>query len=255
MRLGADPETFLLNEQGKHISVIGLIGADKYNPLQVDGMPKGFTLQEDNVALEFGQPPSANEDEWVFNTKAAMQAGLSKLKGLSFSKLSCTVFDEDQMEHPMAHIFGCEPDYNAYTGKKNKKPVPHHSYMRSAGGHVHVELPKTFKKENKRAIIRAMDLYLGVPSILMDSGEDRRKLYGQAGAMRYKPYGVEYRTLSNFWIFEDKLIRWVWRNTERALSSDMLQDKLLEKDIQTCINSGDKNLAKMLIEDFKLEVV
>jgi hypothetical protein len=76
MRLGADPEVFLKDRNNKHLSVIGMIGAGKEDPLQVPGMPKGFTLQEDNVALEFGQPPAATADEFVFNTRAAMLAGL-----------------------------------------------------------------------------------------------------------------------------------------------------------------------------------
>jgi len=59
-----------------------------------------------------------------------------------------------------------------------------------------------------------MDLYLGVPSVLMDKGELRKQLYGKAGAYRMKPYGVEYRTLSNFWIFSDTTIGWVWDNTD-----------------------------------------
>ena len=54
MRLGSDPEIFLKDSTGKHISAIGYIMADKWNPLQIPDMPKGFTLQEDNVSLEYG---------------------------------------------------------------------------------------------------------------------------------------------------------------------------------------------------------
>ena len=153
------------------------------------------------------------------------------------------------MEHPMAHIFGCEPDHNAWTGKENSKPRPPHRFMRSAGGHVHVETQK-----DPSTVIKAMDLFLGVPSVLMDEGEDRKKLYGSAGAHRIKPYGVEYRTLSNFWIFEDRLIKWVWDNTERALACD-IDLSSCSKDIIKAINKNDKTLAKKLVKHFGLEVV
>jgi hypothetical protein len=258
MRLGADPEVFLKDRNNKHLSVIGMIGAGKEDPLQVVGMPKGFTLQEDNVALEFGQPPAATADEFVFNTRAAMLAGLSTLKGKRFSRLSCTVFEEDQMKHPMAHIFGCEPDYDAYTGKKNEKPTPPHPFMRSAGGHVHVEMPKKTSMKNKRLLVRAMDLYLGVPSVLLDDGQERRQLYGQAGCFRYKPYGVEYRTLSNFWIFKKKYTKWVWSQTEKALEAaknPAWDTTVTEKFVKRAINTGDKKAAQFLVTLFNLELV
>jgi hypothetical protein len=249
MRLGTDPEVFLQNAEGKPISAIGYIMADKWNPMQIPDMPKGFTLQEDNVSLEYGIPPASSADEFVRSINAVMDKSLSYLPELSFSKLSCIVFPEDQMQHPMAHIFGCEPDFNAWTGKTNKKPEPPHEFMRSAGGHIHVETEK-----DPITVVRNMDLFLGVPSILMDNGEERRKLYGGPGAHRVKPYGVEYRTLSNFWIFEERLIQWVWRNTERALDSDI--DVAAHADlIIEAIQGNNKAVAQQLVDTFSLEVV
>lgn len=256
MRLGSDPEVFLQDKNNKFLSVIGKIGAGKFDPLQIPDMPKGFTLQEDNVALEFGIPPAASADEFVHHIQAVLEKGLSKLPGLSFSKLSCTVFPEDQMQHPLAHTFGCEPDFNAWTGLENPKPKPPHPFMRSAGGHVHIETDL-----DPKLVGRACDLHMGVPAVLMDDGADRKKLYGKAGAIRFKPYGVEYRTLSNFWIFDPKLIRWVWQSTEKALKE--LQDgqdyfpEILDSNgekIQQCINNNDVKLAKQLVKEHGLYV-
>jgi hypothetical protein len=250
MRLGADPEVFLINDAGKHISAIGLIKADKYNPLQIAGMQKGFTLQEDNVALEYGIPPAATADEFVHHIQAVMAKSKDWIGSLKFSKLSCTIFDKDQMTHPMAHVFGCEPDFNAWTQKENKKPQPTHEYMRSAGGHIHVETEK-----NPFWVAQMMDLYLSVPATKMDNGEERKKLYGQMGACRPKPYGVEYRSLSNFWIFDERFIRWAWRATERALSSSVRLDNDLEFYLDLAINKNDKQMADALINEYNLEVV
>jgi hypothetical protein len=257
MRLGCDPEVFLVNKKNKFVSVIGKIGAGKLDPLQIDGMPQGFTLQEDNVALEFGIPPAASADEFVHHVQAVLQGGLSKLPGLSFSKLSCTIFPEDQMQHPLAHQFGCEPDFNAWTGEVNPKPKPPHPFMRSAGGHVHIET-----ELDPKLVGRACDLFLGVPAVLMDDGAERKKLYGKAGAIRFKPYGVEYRTLSNFWIFDEKLIRWVWTNTDRLLHGlENYPEEAtltLEKhsdDIQACINNNDVKLAKQLVKEYSIHVL
>jgi hypothetical protein len=248
-RAGCDPEVFLMDATGKHISAIGLVNADKWNPLQIPGMPKGFTLQEDNVSLEYGIPPAASADEFVAHIQQVMEASKGWTKGLSFSKLSCTIFEADQMKHPMAHVFGCEPDFNAWTGEINAKPAPPHQYMRSAGGHIHVET-----KRNPAEVARYMDLYHAVPSVMMDNGIERKQLYGKKGAFRPKPYGMEYRVLSNFWIFDPKFIRWAWRATEAALNSTVNVDEL-EDYIDIAVNGNDKEMAQMLISEYNLEVV
>ena len=215
---------------------------------------RGLTFQEDNVAVEFGIPPAASAKEFVNHIQAVQKKFLEQHKNLTFSNLSCVVFPDEEMKHPAAHIFGCEPDFNAWNGHMNKKPSPPVPNMRSAGGHVHIETTL-----NKRHVIQACDLFLGVPSVLMDEGEMRKQLYGKAGCFRPKPYGVEYRTLSNFWIFKKKYIEWVWRNTARALKAvetynqkDMM---MLGNEIRTAINKNDKALAQDLVDEFNLEIV
>jgi len=250
MRLGTDPEILLQDSKGSPVSVIGLIRADKWNPMQIPDMAPGFTLQEDNVSIEYGIPPAASADEYVQYIQSVMQKSLEYLPGLSFSKLSCTIYPEEQMQHPLAYVFGCEPDFDAWTGKVNKKPEPPHPLMRSAGGHIHVETTR-----NPLEVVRNMDLFLGVPSVLMDKGEMRKKMYGAAGAHRPKPYGVEYRTLSNFWIFEERLIRWVWDQTERSINNTHI-DVLAEQDlILEAINNNNKQVAAALVNQYNLEVI
>jgi len=249
MRLGSDPEVFLQDKKGNPVSAIGYINADKWNPLQIPDMPQGYTLQEDNVSLEYGIPPASDADEFVQHIQAVMEKSKEYVKGLSFSKLSCIVFPEKQMRHPLAHVFGCEPDFDAWTKETNKKPEPPHPFMRSAGGHIHVET-----KKDPVDVIKAMDLFLGVPSVLMDNGDMRKQLYGKAGAFRAKAYGVEYRTLSNFWIFDEQLIRWAWHNSQRAVDCEfdvsVEQTRILE-----AINNNNKQVAKDLVNDYNLEVI
>lgn len=246
-RAGADPEVFMHNGQ-QFVSVIGKVPGTKWNPLQVQGLPQGFTLQQDNVSLEFGIPPAASKEEFRQYINEVKYAGLKFLKGLSYHAASCAVFPADQMQDAEAHIFGCEPDYNAWTRHKNRKPAPPHPFMRSAGGHVHVEtkLPPT-------SVVKAMDLFLGVPSLFYDKdGAERRQLYGKAGAYRKKPYGVEYRTLSNFWIFDDNLIDWVWNQTDAALTFVRTHGDLRDTRIRTCIDESNLNLAQQLLSEYEI---
>jgi hypothetical protein len=253
MRLGSDPEVFLENNTGL-VPVFGLVGGTKDNPKQVDGMPQGFTFQEDNVALEFGIPPAASKELFRSHIKDVQKAFLDRNPTLTFSKLSCALFPKTILDFPQAHIFGCEPDFNAWTGKENPPVKVRTRTMRAAGGHVHVELPE---ESDKRAVAQAMDFYLAIPALLMDKDIQRRRLYGKAGAFRPKPYGVEYRVLSNFWIFEDKYIDWVWDNTKRALDSVGEGEEFIHAatDIQRIINTGAVEEAKILIQAYDLEVV
>lgn len=251
MRLGSDPEFFLLNDNN-HVAVCGMIGHDKWDPLQYEDMPQGYTVQEDNVAVEFGIPPASSAQEFVDHMKKVKQRFLKDFKHLKFSKLSAVVFSEKELQHPMARVFGCEPDFNAWTKNVNPKPSSNNPGLRSAGGHVHVET-----KLDPFAVGRCLDVYLGIPSVIMDHGELRKQLYGKHGAMRVKPYGMEYRVLSNFWCHEDKYVRWVWRNVERAvlfLENGGSVDHLHEE-VKQCIDENDKELAQYLVNELNLEVV
>lgn len=252
MRLGSDPEFFLLNK-GKPKAICGLIGHDKWDPYQYPDMPQGFTVQEDNVAVEFGIPPAASAQEFIQHIKLIKKKFLQEHPHFTFSGMSCIVFPDKELSHPNAKIFGCEPDYNAWTRNVNPKPKSANPNLRSAGGHVHVET-----KLDPFTVGCAMDLYLGVPSLLMDlSGDSRRELYGDYGAMRVKPYGMEYRVLSNFWTFKDKYIKWVWDNTKLALEFVESKGNIEQHkdDIEWCFRKNDKTHAKYLVDTLNLEVV
>ena len=55
--LGTDPELFLYSEDYfKFVPVCGLVGGTKDEPIPINLENDGFTLQEDNVALEFTIP-------------------------------------------------------------------------------------------------------------------------------------------------------------------------------------------------------
>lgn len=254
--LGCDPECFLIDIQGQLHSSIGLIGGSKASPMRLE-LGEGYCVQEDNVALEFNIPPAHDRPAFIDSiskTLAYLTEGVQARYGFTLSKSSAESFPAEQLDNPAALEFGCEPDYNAWTKAVNPKPKAADATLRSCGGHVHVGYDKT--KAEAETVIQMMDLFLGVPSILMDKGDLRKKLYGKAGAYRDKGYGVEYRTLSNFWIFNDKLIEWVWNNTSKAVDAAESQLTISEEDgidIVSCINNNDKALAEVLLKRFNLE--
>ena len=160
-------------------------------------------------------------------------------------------FDDDQLNTQAARQFGCDPDYNVYTKRANPHPHTKNKNLRSAGGHVHVGTDK-----NPWEMGKVLDLMLGVPSVITDPDWQRRSLYGKAGAIRIKPYGLEYRTLSNFWIWNTESIEWVYHQTEEAINycdeftAECSEEQSLE--IQACINSNNKELAKKIVKAWSI---
>ena len=92
-----------------------------------------------------------------------------------------------------------------------------------------------------------------LPSLLKDTDERRRELYGKAGSFRYKDFGVECRSLSNFWIHSDELIGWVYDQTIKAVTSVLSGESteiinMYSADVQIAIDSNNKSMALELIE-------
>jgi hypothetical protein len=257
--IGADPEVFIGNNDGVK-SVIGMIGGTKEHPLPLP-IGEGFAVQEDNVALEYNIPASKSKELFVDNIASAMEFLESTLRdrlGLHFVNQSAISFPDVELQDPRALVFGCDPDYNAWTGRINRKPKAEDKNLRSCGGHVHIGTRNTeYDGLPVKEIIKACDLFLGVPSVLMDNGVLRKQLYGKAGAYRPKSYGVEYRTLSNFWVFDRRLTAWVYDNVGMAL--DAVRNRLpLEEDgklIQSAINENSIPMAERLIEKYSLNVL
>lgn len=210
----------------------------------------GCAVQEDNVAVEFCIPPANEVSKFIeainFNLKYIED--YVKDKGLSLSITASQEFSQDQLESDQARLFGCDPDYNAWTFRTNPRPKSRNRLLRSAGGHVHVST-----EAHPFLCARAMDLFLGVPSVLLDEDTRRRELYGKAGACRPKEYGVEYRTLSNFWIKSDELKEWVFEQAQRAVAfAESKKEWLNERaeEIQECINTSNRDMARGLINEY-----
>lgn len=202
--VGADPEVFLVDKHGKPISVEGKLGGTKYAPKQMEGLPAGYFIQEDNVAAEYNIPPARTckqFDESIFRGLKYIEKQAKKY-GLAVSLVDALHFDKEQLATPQAQTLGCEPDYNAWTGDYNPKPRPPEN-LRTAAGHVHVSFERV-SYANQISFVKAFDIFATVPSLLVTKPSERRSLYGRSGACRLKDYGVECRSPSNFWLGEQR---------------------------------------------------
>jgi len=260
--LGCDPEFFLKNiNTEEFVSAVGLIGGTKEKPTDIS--PKGLTgygVQEDNVAVEFNIPPAKTAEEMIGSISYVMDwLKKNKLPGtLRADPSPSAEFNPKYLKSKQAQTFGCEPDINAWECCENISPSANGNW-RCAGGHIHIGYNNP-NLDTSLQIIKAMDLFLGVPSVLYDQDKERKKMYGKAGACRFKNFGTEYRVLSNFWIFNDVLIEWAFNNTLCAIkfiNDNKNFDKLIEKEselIINTINSQNKEEAEKLIKKYKIPV-
>lgn len=254
--IGADPEFFLKDKiTGEIVSSEGLIGGTKQEPKAISDL--GHNVQEDNVAVEFGFNPVIDSESFIRDINICIDYIKENIpNNLEPYIVASTTLDEKYLQSKQAKAFGCEPDLDVWARKPNIAPSAN-TNVRVSAGHIHVGYEKPRIPVTEK-LIKMMDLFLGVPSVLMDEDRDRRKMYGKAGAFRIKNYGCEYRTLSNFWITSDNLITWAFNNTQLAVSkvNDNLEISAKDaKDIQKCINNYDEKLAIKLISKFKIPYI
>lgn len=249
--LGCDPEVLLIDSTGKFISSVGLIGGSKDEPRPID--EEGNAVQEDNVTVEFNTPPCKTSADFIkhINKNKDWIKKQAAIFDLQMLIKPSAVYDDDQLNTEAARTFGCEPDFCAWEdGRENPRPRTDNPNLRSAGGHIHVQIDDPGL--DILDVVKAMDLFVGCPMLRFDNDNDRRKLYGKAGAFRKKSYGVEYRTASNKWIESDDLIQWVWDQTEKAIRFASMKIVFTDEQamkIQNCINFSNV----MLLEELEAE--
>jgi hypothetical protein len=177
--------------------------------------------------LEFNIDPANTEDEFVGNIQTVMQ----ELRAATPVEFKFFIKPSVRFHHAIlkaapdeAKELGCMPDLDAYTMKENPKPDAN-TTLRTASGHIHIGFTEDADPTSEEHMIKCatlvkhLDLFLGLRSLEWDKDQTRRKLYGNPGAMRIKPYGVEYRVLSNQWLESEELVRFVYKQTLRCIDN------------------------------------
>ena len=281
--IGADPEFFLydpqaagpdegeepdVDESGDYIEpeapgyvpCVGLIPGTKENPHQLEG-PPGFFCHEDNVCLEVGFPPTDNPRIFVDNVqmvKRLVQEQFLDTLGYQLAIVPSNMFRSDQLTSTQARTAGCEPDYDAYTSGKARTIQSQlmASNIRFAGGHIH--LGGDF---NCPPFVVALfaDIFLSL-RFMGDSGKKtlgtpngssfycpdwkkRAVWYGQPGIFRTKPYGIEYRTPSNWWCRSNRPAR-------SMANSATILCQFLENNNATKLRSMVRNIDWLAVQSF-----
>lgn len=230
-KIGADPELFAFDKvKGSYISVHNLLAGTKKNPVPVE---QG-AVQVDGTAAEFNIMPAETMGQFV----ARIELVRNRIQSIIQQKNPNVVlvgqpwveYSQDYWEKiPKKYKeLGCDPDYNAYTGEINPRPDPEklgRPSLRTGSGHIHIGWcnPRAQRNEDThfldcRLVVKAMDkILLPVYEHYFDQDKVRRELYGKPGAFRPKPYGVEYRVLSNKWVTDPEATRVVYAYTNMIM--------------------------------------
>lgn len=220
--IGSDPE-FFVKREGIITSAAGKLGCSKEQKLILSD---DVRLQEDNVLAEFDINPQVGFDAFNDNIRRGIELTNAVLKKHDMEiaeGISSHIFTTAELESfdKSAFVFGCTPDFNAFTGQKNPSPKSEDPGLRTSGGHVHIGVTGSLNIDRNLQMMLGVlcDYYLSLPAVLLDKDTRRKELYGKASAIRYKDYGIEYRSLSNFWVADESLRSLVYNQVDKVVQN------------------------------------
>ena len=278
--LGCDPE-FFFSKKGKVLGAEKILPEDgmKYDPRnrkarENDGAhtAKCDTVSKiiiDGVQAELNPRPNTCRANLGNEIGACFRELYQKIKAdkalkVDFEQVKEVTKDELASLSEKARTFGCAPSKNAYSHEENKITVNPAEYKyRSAGGHIHLGCRDTYGPiakallEKRERVVQMLDIIVGNTCVLIDRdpyAKERRKVYGRAGDYRTPSYGIEYRTLSNFWLRSYQLMSFVMGMARIAVQivaystptnnyEKLILDVVDVKEVAEAINNNDFEVA------------
>lgn len=181
--LGCDPELMVVDRQTGHlVSAQSFFGLNKYGQVGYDGL-----------LLELRPNPSVDEAEVVNNIYDLLVQARNNFLG------KCSMFP-----HLMLAGISSFAGKAAVARNIAQNTAIFQNTMLTAGFHLHYGIPKEIlgyqKKFVAQQVVKALDFYVGIPSIIPEGSTDsyRRTVqgveYGKPGMFRIDHRTLEYRT-------------------------------------------------------------
>lgn len=279
--IGSDPELLLVDRRlGRPVSAIDVLKRSKYDRIDFGN---DASVYYDNVLAEMTVHPGKTRDELVAAfrevfTKTANYIG----KDFEIVPRASHTYLDTEVDHDDARAAGCSPEFDAYL-MMQMMPPQFEGGFRSAGGHIHLGVDNwkeyvgkdfegkyvwnNFIKDpegvclidpmSKLRTIKLMDILVGLSVALIDvdpSSAARKKLYGNAGRHRPTPYGVEYRSLGNYWLSSPTMVELVYDLTRNVLAleeagrADEVIALVDESEVIEGVNTNSATIARRVLE-------
>lgn len=257
--IGTDPE-FFLSEDGNPKSAHGLVPGNKAEPYKLD---KG-ACQLDGVAVEFNIEPASSASEFATNVETVLR----QVRQIIPNKYKFLI--KPYVQFNMAHwrtipaefkALGCDPDYASLHGRVGlQNQVRDPGNLRTGSGHIHLgwtegaDINDIVHQSDALYVAQRLFFWTEPVRYLWDTDTTRHYYYGGQGAFRPKPYGVEYRGLSNAWLKYPDLYEYIY-NLHVGIFTNLQDDNSeLHKDgyyhILASQASVNKHMKRVLGPDF-----
>jgi hypothetical protein len=252
--LGCDPEVFL-QKDGVLLPAFECLPRKGESPFFWDGFQAEFATQPKNFIADL-------EVEVKDGLQALLTAARTKRVGANFLPQDVVEVDDAYFDTlPIEYVqLGCDPSLNIY-GEQGQIPSdPRLLPYRFAGGHIHFGHPRLLAAADRGRvsadIIADLDKILGIWSVGVagpyEKLKKRRKYYGLAGEFRIPEHGLEYRSLSNFWLASPGMFALTFNLASRVFQSSILSvAKFWLNDFkvtQNTINNYDVEMARKTIK-------
>lgn len=254
--LGADPEIFLESGDGTLIPAFTVLPS-KYEPLRTP--EEGCNYYWDGFQAEFNILPNVEINDCLKSVRYGLKALLRAAQEREdAARLSLKTVVETPLkmlrELPPEFVeFGCMPSYNVY-GIAGMGLDGISCPYRFAGGHIHFGISKSNAAMDAIPdIVRALDAILGVACVSLFENFDnpvRRQYYGLAGEHRLPPHGLEYRSLSDAWLFNPKLASMVLDLARKIVVwtvNGKNQWQASKEEVVECMLRSDVGLARKIL--------
>lgn len=238
VKIGADPEVFL-RKDNEYLSAHRWIPGTKEEPHKLE---KG-AIQLDGTALEFNIDPASTREEFVNNLNTVLgQIKTFYPADMQMAFQPAVRYTRREWAKIPKHCkeLGCTPDYRADRDGAINPPPNNRTMMRTGSGHLHIGWGEGFDinddvhKSDCVVLCKNLLNYFNIYESRWDRDQDRRKLYGSGGAFRPKPYGVEYRGLSNAWLGHPSLWPWLFDSCQyvfnKTLSGNVVTEYSITRD-------------------------
>ena len=268
--IGADPEIFVADKftgevvpafsflSPKQTPVKSMIGSYA-NTVYWDGYQAEFTIQA-NACLAYALDSVQNGLRTVLT-----EALKHNKNSILLAQPTIEVSPDDLAKQKDEHVnFGCTPSLNIYNmfGQVGEGRT---TQLRPAGGHIHFgwgsngSINRLHKDtELTERIVKALDAICGVACVSMFANIDdprRRQMYGLAGEYRLPSHGLEYRTLSNAWLYHPLLANLVIDLARAAfmvgVNNTLRFFKFDQNEVVRVINTHDVVRAREIMEENK----